>query len=61
MSMPGGWVREGYLAFVFLFDVGEEGRVGEVPLAAGTPELALCFFFGLHDVLVVAAALLLAH
>lgn len=41
IRVPGGCIRERYLAFVFLLDVGEEGRIGEVPLAAGTPEFPL--------------------
>ena len=32
-------------AIVFLFDVGEEGGVGEVPLAAGTAEFAFGLLF----------------
>jgi hypothetical protein len=61
MRVPGGWVRGGYFAVVFLFDVGEECGVGEVPFAAGTSELAFRFFFGFDDLLVVASAFLFAH
>ena len=49
---------------MFLFDVCEEGRVGEIPLAAWATEFTLCFFLGfsLFDGLCgVPAALLLAH
>lgn len=50
-----------YLALVFLFDMGEEGGVGEVPLAAGTAELSFCFFLGLDYVFVVGGALFFRH
>jgi hypothetical protein len=46
---------------VLLFDVGEEGGVGEVPLAAGTAEFAFCFFLGLNILDGVGGAFFLAH
>ena len=46
---------------MLLFDVGEEGWVGEVPLSAGTAELAFCFFFGLDGWFEVGLTFLLTH
>lgn len=50
-----------YFPVVFLLDVGEERRVGEVPFAARTPEFALGFFLILGHKFVVLPALLFAH
>ena len=46
---------------MFLLDVGEEGRVGEVPLAARTPEFPLNLLLGLDSLHLVRHTFLLAH
>lgn len=46
---------------MFLFDVCEEGRVGEVPLAAGASEFAFCLFLGFDYLLMIGWTLLLTH
>lgn len=46
---------------MFLLDVGEEGRVGKVPLAAGTAELAFCFFLGFDRLDWIGSTVLLTH
>ena len=61
MSAPGGWVRRRYFSFVFLFDVGEESGIGEVPFATGAPEFSLRFFLGFYGLLVIASTFLFTH
>jgi hypothetical protein len=50
-----------YFALMFLFDVGEECGVGEIPFATWTSKFAFCLFFGFDDLLMIGCTLFLAH
>lgn len=48
-------------AVVLLFDVGEEGGVGEVPFSAGATEFSFCLLLGFDVLDRVVCTVFLAH